>query len=427
MFLFYNPEVMEMMIKKAEILCVGTEILIGDIVNTNAAWLSKELSALGISQYHQAVIGDNSERLAQTVKDTLNNCDLLVMTGGLGPTYDDITKETVASVLGKELVFDREIFDGIKAYFDKRDRTMTENNRKQAYVIEGSKVLKNDMGTAPGILCNTGEKIIILLPGPPSELMPMWKNYARPEIEKYCDKVFVSKNVNIVGMGEAAVASELDEMMKNSVNPTIAPYCKTGETRLRITASAKTKEEAQKMCDDVIEKIKNTKINNYIYGIDTDIAEAVVKELTKRGLKIATAESCTGGLIAKMITDVPGASAVLEGGMISYSNSVKYKALGVSSSLLDRHGPYDHRVAIQMAEGVRRLMDSDVGIGVTGLAGPGGGTAKKPVGLVYIAVCYNKKTEVMKYKFGENQSRDRIRELTAVNAFINTLNILKKG
>ncbi|MBR5516173.1 MAG: competence/damage-inducible protein A [Clostridia bacterium] len=414
-----------MKLERAEILCVGTEILIGDIINTNAAWLSKELSSLGISQYHQAVIGDNSQRLAETVSDTLKNCDLLVITGGLGPTYDDITKETVAKVLNKNLVFDEDVYYDIKDFFRKRERKMTENNRKQAYIIEGAHILKNDMGTAPGLLCETGEKIVVLLPGPPSELMPMWTNYVKPQIQKYCDKIFVSKNVNIVGIGEAAVADVLDEMMKNAVNPTIAPYCKTGETRLRVTASAKTKEEAAAMCDEVIEEIKKTKIGEYIYGIDTDLAEAVVKELTKRGLKIATAESCTGGLIAKMITDVPGSSAVLEGGMVAYSNSVKYRALNVSSSLLDRHGPYDHKVAVQMAEGICRLMDADVGIGVTGIAGPGGGTREKPVGFVYIAVAYNKKSSVMKYKFGEKQSRDRIRELTAANAFINVLEMLK--
>lgn len=420
-----------MVINTAELLCVGTEILIGDIVNTNAAWLSRELSCMGISQYHQAVIGDNSDRLSRTISSTLAECDLLVITGGLGPTYDDITKETVARLMGKELIFSEELYEEIHHFFRHKGKKMTENNRKQAYYIDGCTVLRNDVGTAPGMLCRcmyrNNEKIIVLLPGPPEEMKKMWSCYARPVIEKLTSKVFVSKNINIIRMGEAEVAQKLDELMRTSVNPTVAPYCKTAETRLRITASADTREEASALCDRMIERIRATEVGDYIYGIDTELPIALVELLRKKGLHIATAESCTGGLLAKMITDVSGSSEVFEGGMVTYSNAVKYRALGVSPSVLDRHGPYDHRVALQMAEGAKRIMEADIGVGITGVAGPGGGTEDKPVGTVYIAVYYGRESKVTKFKFGQKLSRDRIRELAAINALIMILEMVKKA
>ncbi len=414
-----------MIIKTAEILCVGTELLLGDIVNTNAAYLSRELASMGIAQYKQSVVGDNSERLEQSIRSALQNCDLLIMTGGLGPTYDDITKETAAKAIGKSLYEDAEVLAHIEHYFKKRGRTMTDNNRKQATVIEGSKVLKNNCGTAPGVFCESDGKVIILLPGPPSEMMPMWQNEAKPLLKEYCDKVLVSRNINIVGIGESAVAEKLGDMMERSTNPTIAPYCKTGEVRLRVTASADTREEALSMCLDTVEEIKATEIGKYIYGYDTTLEEAVVNTLKRKGKILSTAESCTGGLIAKMITDVPGASEVFYGGVNSYHNIIKNKVLGVSSRRLDKYGAVSHQVAVKMAEGVRDLMNSDISVAVTGIAGPGGGTEEKPVGLVYIAVCHNGKTTVKKYKFGHRLSREKIRELTAVNALIDVLNTIK--
>lgn len=414
-----------MIIKTAEILCVGTEILLGDIVNTNAAYLSRELASLGISQYRQSVIGDNSERLEHTIKECLNNCDLLIMTGGLGPTYDDITKESAAKAIGKELYEDAEVLSDIERYFKKRGRHMTDNNRKQANVIKGSTVLKNTCGTAPGVFCETDGKIIILLPGPPSEMIPMWQNEAKPLVAQCCDKVLVSRNINLVGIGESALAQKLRDMMEKAVNPTIAPYCKTGEVRLRVTASANTREEALSMCLDAVEDIKATEVGRYIYGYDTTLEEAVVNTLRRKNKILATAESCTGGLIAKMITDVPGASDVFFGGVNSYHNIIKNKVLGVSSRSLDKYGAVSHQVAVKMAEGVCTLMNSDISVAVTGIAGPGGGTEEKPVGLVYIAVCHNGKTTVKKYKFGHNLSREKIRELTAVNALTDILEAVK--
>ena len=414
-----------MIIRTAEILCVGTEILLGDIVNTNAAYLSRELASLGISQYRQSVIGDNSERLEETIKECLNNCDLLIMTGGLGPTYDDITKETAARAIGRGLYEDAEVLEHIHSYFKKRGRHMTDNNRKQANVIDGSTVLKNVCGTAPGTFCEADGKVLILLPGPPSEMMPMWQNEAKPLVAEYCDRVLVSRNINFIGIGESALAEKLGDMMEKATNPTIAPYCKTGEVRLRVTASADTREEALSMCLDTVEDIKATDVGKYIYGYDTTLEEAVVNTLRRKNKILSTAESCTGGLIAKMITDVPGASDVFFGGVNSYHNIIKNKVLGVSSRSLDKYGAVSHQVAVKMAEGVQALMNSDVSVAVTGIAGPGGGTEEKPVGLVYIAVCHNGKTTVKKYRFGHTLSREKIRELTAVNALTDVLEAIK--
>ena len=347
------------------------------------------------------------------------------MTGGLGPTYDDITKETVAKVIGRQLYEDAEVLEQIHRYFRKRGRHMTDNNRKQANVIEGSTILKNTCGTAPGVFCEVDGKVIILLPGPPSEMIPMWKNEAKPLVEKYCDKVLVSRNINFIGIGESTLAQKLGDMMEKATNPTIAPYCKTGEVRLRVTASADTHEKALSMCLDTVEDIKATEVGKYIYGYDTTLEEAVVNTLRRKNKILSTAESCTGGLIAKMITDVPGASDVFFGGVNSYHNVIKNKVLGVSSRRLDEYGAVSHQVAIKMAEGVQSLMNSDISVAVTGIAGPGGGTEEKPVGLVYIAVCYNGKTTVKKYKFGHTLSREKIRELTAVNALSDVLETLK--
>lgn len=414
-----------MKIRTAEILCVGTEILLGDIVNTNAAYLSRELASMGISQYRQSVIGDNSERLTETIKDCLNNCDLLIMTGGLGPTYDDITKETAAKAIGRGIYEDAEILEEIHRYFKKRGRHMTDNNRKQANVIEGSVVLKNTCGTAPGVFCEADGKVIVLLPGPPSEMKPMWQNEAKPLVAQYCDKVLVSRNINLIGIGESALAEKLGDMMEKATNPTIAPYCKTGEVRLRVTASADTHEKALSMCLDTIEDIKATEVGKYIYGYDTTLEEAVVNTLRRKNKILSTAESCTGGLIAKMITDVPGASDVYFGGVNSYHNTIKNKVLGVSSRSLEKYDAVSHQVAVRMAEGVCALMNSDISVAVTGLAGPGGGTEEKPVGLVYVAICHNGSTSVKKYKFGHTLSREKIRELAAINALSDILEELK--
>ncbi len=400
----------------AEILCVGTEILIGDIVNTNAAYISSRLAALGINQYYQTVVGDNPGRLSEQLRLSLSRCDLVIMTGGLGPTYDDLTKETAAAVMGRKLYCHEESLTRLKGYFASFNRPMTENNLKQAMIPEGSVVFNNDNGTAPGccIEDESANKAIIMLPGPPREMVPMWDDSAEPYLRAHTTEQLYSRNLEITGMGESEVESILSDMMRSSVNPTIAPYCKEGLVRLRITARAKEEKEAYALCDKGIDDIMATRVGEYVYGVDCEIEEALVRLLAEKGLKIAAAESCTGGLISSMITGVAGSSEVYDGSVVSYANRIKHGILGVSGENLESFGAVSEPVAREMAEGICRVIGADVGIAVTGIAGPGGGSPEKPVGTVYIAVSYKGNTEVKLCHFRGN--REKVRRLTAVNA-----------
>ena len=401
-------------IKTAEILCVGTEILIGDIVNTNAAFISKRLADLGFSQYYQSVVGDNPERLKNTIHTSLDRCDLLIMTGGLGPTYDDLTKECAAEALEKKLYLHEESLERMKRFFTNRNQKMPETNIKQAMMPEDSVVFKNDNGTAPGvaIIDEQRNKIIVMLPGPPRELIPMFENEVMPFLRQFSDHMLISKNVNITGMGESAVEIVLRDQMKNAINPTIAPYCKEGEVRLRVTASASNDEEGAVMCDKEIEKIRQTEIGKFIYGIDTDLEHAVVEGLRAKGKTLSLAESCTGGLISKRITDIAGCSDVYAGGCVTYSNQLKNKLIGVKTETLEKFGAVSEECAREMAEGVRLTCGSSIGAAVTGVAGPCGGTPEKPVGLVWCAVSIGDGLTVTK-KLTLSGSRDHIRILSA--------------
>ena len=404
-------------INSAEILCVGTEILIGDIVNTNAAYISQRLAAMGINQYHQGVVGDNPDRLKSFLSQALDRSDLVIMTGGLGPTYDDLTKETVAELMGKKMVLHEGSYTRLKEYFQSRNLQMTQNNIKQAYMPEDCIVLENNYGTAPGAVIENTEKgkVVIILPGPPREMKPMFEEGVIPYLQKLSDEIFVSKNVNIFGMGESKVESILFDIMQSSSNPTLAPYATDGEVRLRITAKAKTKADGEKLCISMIDKLKKTEVGEYIYGIDTSIEESVVKKLTENNMKISVAESCTGGIVTGMITSVSGASAVLEGSVVSYSNRIKSKLLNVDPSMLEEKGAVSQECAIQMARGVRTLMGSDIGVSITGIAGPLGGTEDKPVGTVYVAVSTPDKEECKKLTI-RNNGREYIRNVSAKNA-----------
>lgn len=405
-----------MNIKNAEVLCVGTEILIGDIINTNAAYISQRLASLGINQYHQGVVGDNPERLKKFLSEALNRADLVIMTGGLGPTYDDLTKETVAELMGKKMVLHQESFDRLKAFFADRNLEMTENNVKQAYMPEGCIVLRNNCGTAPGAIIeneHTG-KAAIILPGPPREMKPMFEEGVVPYIESLSDSLFVSKNVNIFGIGESKVENILIDIMKNSLNPTVAPYALDGEVRLRVTSKAPTKEEGEKICLEMIERLKESGVGQYVYGVDTTLEGALVEKLTTLNKKIAVAESCTGGGVTSKITSISGASNVLDGSVVSYANEVKERLLGVERSVLDEKGAVSEECALQMAEGVRKLMKADVGISITGIAGPTGGTIDKPVGTVYIAVSTEEKSECRRLNL-RNNGREYIRNVSAKN------------
>ncbi len=405
-------------IEKSEILSVGTELLLGDIVNTDAAYLARRLAALGINMYHQAVVGDNPERLTEALTLALSRSDLIILTGGLGPTYDDLTKETAASLMGRKMYLHEESLDRMIARFRSRGREITENNKKQAYMPEGAVVFKNDYGTAPGLAIEDEEngKIIILLPGPPRELEPMFREQVEPYLKKFSEKIFFSKNINILGMGESKVEDVLRELMLSSENPTLAPYAKEGEVMLRVTASAKTEEEAEALCDGMIEKVKATEVSEYIYGIDAyPIETALVRELIKKGLTVAAAESCTGGLTAKRITDVSGASAVLHGSIVTYANRIKEQFVGVPHEVLEAHGAVSREVAEAMAKGVRKLFASDIGIAATGIAGPDGGSEEKPVGTVYIAVSSEAYEDVIRLNIGASATRDYIRQVSATN------------
>ena len=292
-----------MKIKNAEILCVGTELLLGEVINTNAAYISRELARLGISVYHTSVVGDNQKRLSEAVKAALDRADLLILSGGLGPTYDDLTKETVAEALDIPMVRDEQILREIEDYFASSDRTMPENNAKQADIPLGALPLKNRTGTAPGVLIERDNKVVALLPGPPFELIPMFEEFLFPRLREMSDTVLVSHNLHIMGMGESEVETHLLDLMKNNTNPSLAPYAKEGEMRLRVGALASSEEEGEKMCAEMIERVKSTPVGEYIYALDAELIEKLTVEmLREKGLTLSCAESCTGGYFGKRIT-----------------------------------------------------------------------------------------------------------------------------
>ncbi len=410
-------------IHTAEILCIGTELLLGDIVNTNAAYLSQKLASLGIGVYRQSVVGDNPERLKVALKEALSRADLVITSGGLGPTYDDLTKETVAEHFGRSMHMDEAVLGEIERYFTNRYGDvcrMTPNNRKQALVPDGAIVLKNPNGTAPGIAIEgEGGKTVILLPGPPREFEPMVDDQVLPYLARRRGEVFFSRNIHIMGMGESAIENELKELMQTSVNPTVAPYAKDGECRLRITARAADSESAAAMCDAVVERIYQSAVGEHIYGVDVEkIEKALVTALTEKGLTISCAESCTGGLIAKRITDVGGASAVFLGGVVTYTNQMKECLLGVEHEVLERYTAVSEPVAAEMAEGVRTRLGTDIGISTTGYAGPGGGDGENPVGTVYVGVSTAAGTKVTRFSFSGMRSREYVRTLAAGRALL---------
>lgn len=414
---------------KAEILCVGTELLLGDIVNTNAVYLAKELAKLGINVYHQAVVGDNPERLKASLKEALSRCDLVITTGGLGPTCDDLTKETAAEVLKLPMEENAEELQHIKEYFKKINRTMTDNNRKQALIPKGAVILKNGFGTAPGILAENNGKFLALLPGPPREMRPMFDNELAPILKKYTGKTLVSRTIHIFNVGESSVESKLKDLMNSLENPTLAPYAKDGEVLLRVTAAAESTEKGYEMIEPVIEKVRETIGNEYIYGIDVgNLQTALVKALHEKNLKIATAESITGGLVSKRITEVSGSSEVFECGVCSYSNNIKHSVLGVSQETLDTFTEYSAETALEMAKGVRRISGADIGISTTGIAGPNGGTDEKPVGLVYVAVDSDNYSDVKKLLLsrGFSEEREFIRYLASSHALYLGLTATKR-
>ena len=397
-----------------ELISVGTEILLGNIVNTNAAFLAEQCATLGLSCYYQTTVGDNEERLTTTIRTALDRSDIIILSGGLGPTQDDLTKESVAKVLGKELVMDNHSKELIAAYFEKKGVKPTDNNWKQALVPEGAIVVDNANGTAPGLIISENEKTVILLPGPPNELIPMFKESIYPYLSEKGTGIIYSKTVKICGIGESKVESEITDLMERQVNPTIAPYAKTGEVHLRVTAKAVDEKSARKLLKPVVKDLKG-RFGSAVYTTEEEVTleQAVVDLLLANNLTVSTVESCTGGMVAARLINVPGVSEVFKSGSITYSNKAKRKIVGVKRSDLEKHGAVSEKVAKDMAKGEAMLTKADVVVSVTGIAGPDGGTVEKPVGLVYIG-CYVKgKITVQKYQF--SGSRAKIRE-SAVSA-----------
>ena len=400
---------------QAEVLSVGTELLLGPPVNTDTTIEAKALSMLGIDLLYAAVVGDNVKRLEKAVHDALERSDILITTGGLGPTGDDLTKETVAAAAGKALALHEPSYKRLMEYFARGG--LSENQIKQAMLPEGCTVLQNDNGTAPGCAFQTAAgKLVVMLPGPPSELEPMLQNYAVPYLAQFQSAVIASHSVHVFGRGEAAVAEMIADLTENS-NPTAAPYAKEGEMFVRVTAKAAPQAEADALCAPVVEEIRR-RVGSFVYSVDVDSLEAlVVDALRAAGKTLATAESCTGGLLAKRITDVAGSSDVFEMGCVTYANRVKEKLLGVPHETLEAHGAVSEETARAMAEGIVRASGADIGVGITGIAGPGGGTAEKPVGLVYIALSDGKSTWVAKRQpAGRMKSREWHRHCAASKA-----------
>lgn len=394
--------------KSAEILCIGTEILMGDIVNTNAAYIAKELTNLGITMYHQTVVGDNPQRLKDSLALAFSRSDIVITTGGLGPTYDDLSKETIASYFGRKLQMDEESLQSVIEFHEKLNIPMPENNKKQAMMPEGATIFPNPNGTAPGCAIEQDGKTAIMLPGPPREMAPMFDHYVVPFLLKDSGKVLLSHNLHFYGIGESLLETKLHALMEKSLNPTVAPYAKTGEVMVRVSAMAKDAAEAEQMMAPVIGEIKET-AGEFLYGIDVgDLQTAAVRVLREKGLQAATAESCTGGYVSKRLTDVNGSSAVFECGVCTYSNRMKQQLLGVKESTLQKYSAVSPETAAEMAAGVRKISGADIGVAVTGNAGPEPSEGK-PVGLVYIAVDSDWHKEV--YEMNINRRDENLREM----------------
>lgn len=394
---------------KAEILCIGTELLHGDITNTNAKNISARLAELGIDVYYHSVVGDNPNRIKKAFELALNRVDLVVTTGGLGPTQDDITKEVAADYFELDMVFDEESLNHIKKIYKRSNRKMTENNLRQAYFPKGSKILKNICGTANGCIIEKTGKIAVLMPGPPIEMNTMLERDVVEYLQHKTNSVVVGEKIIVTGLGESTAETIIMDLIKNQTNPTIAPFAGKGKVVFRITAKASNKEEALKLIEPLKKEILNRFGENaYPENIES-IENFVCQKLIEKELTISTAESCTGGLIASKFVDYPGISKVYKEGFITYTDESKIKRLNVKEETLNKYGAVSKETAEEMARGAALISGSDIGLSVTGIAGPSGGTKEKPVGLVYIGIYYRDKVHVIEknYPGGRNTIRER--------------------
>ncbi|AOR24700.1 competence/damage-inducible protein A [Clostridium taeniosporum] len=399
---------------KVEIVSIGTEILLGDIVNTNSQYLSKELALLGLDVYNQQVVGDNEERIMEAFELAFSRSDIVITTGGLGPTDDDMTKEVASKYFDRELVEDKYSREKIEDYFKSMGKSMPKNNLKQALYPKDSIVVENNNGTAPGIIIEAKGKVMIIMPGPPNEIKPMFEENIKSYLGNKTNAVLYSKVVKIIGIGESSVAEKIKDIIDNQTNPTVAPYAKNGEVELRLTAKANDKAEGLRLIEPVLNDIRE-RLKENIYSISNETIEEVLgKTLINKNLTLASAESCTGGLIASTLISYPGISEVFMEGAVTYSNNAKIRRLGVRKDTLDSYGAVSEQVAIEMAKGICKTAGTDIGISTTGIAGPGGGTPEKPVGLVYIGICINGKAYAKRYLFKGNRSK--VRKLTTICA-----------
>lgn len=411
----------------AEIVAVGTELLMGQVLNTDAQYIARRLSELGVTLHRQVVVGDNPARIREAIHTAIGRADVVITTGGLGPTADDITKETCAEALGLPMERSPEAEKQVRGWFERNNYLMTENNLRQADFAKGAIILENHNGTAPACIVEKDGKAVINLPGPPRELMPLFAESVAPYLARRSGAVIVSRYMRVFGMGESAVESRLHDMMENSLNPTVAPYCSTGEVQLRLTVRVAHESEAAALLDPAEREIR-ARLGNVVYAVTDDpeytMEQALVKALCAAKKTMVTAESCTGGMIASKIVNVSGASDVFLEGCVTYSNAAKMRTLGVKAETLEKFDAVSRETALEMAEGARRRADADYAVSVTGLAGPGGGTPEKPVGTVWLGLATREGVQARLLQLHGN--RERIRTLAALNAMHWVLETVEK-
>lgn len=390
---------------KTALLTVGTEILFGQIVNTNAAFLSQELNNLGYDVMYHYSVGDNPKRLEDLIHFAFHDCDMVITTGGLGPTQDDLTKEVIAKAMGDEIVQNEQCLKDLLGKYEEMGRHMSENNLKQANMPSKAIPLPNDQGTAPGFWLEKDGKIIIAMPGPPREMTNMFKKQVKPRLEKMQDSVIYYKILRAFDLGESKMETVLLPLINGQTDPTIATYAKEGECSLRIASKRATLEEAKEAVSHMEAKVLDI-IGNFVYSCDDEeLIDVVGKMLIEKNISVSCAESCTGGLFAGALTDIPGISSIFDRGIVTYSNRAKIEELGVKAETLDKFGAVSEETACEMAAGLQKKTGSDLCISVTGIAGPGGGTEEKPVGLVYIGIAYEGKVTAVKSQYRDVSRR----------------------
>ncbi len=409
---------------QAEIISIGTEILLGDIVDTNSKYIAKNLKELGYDIHYIISVGDNKERLKKVIKTAINRSDLIVTTGGLGPTEDDLTREAISEASNRHLYKDERLLASIKDYFAKKGYNMTKNNYSQASLPKGAKIIKNDWGTAPGFLISDNNYKIISLPGVPTEMKKMFSNYVLNELTNDNEDIIMSRTLNFFGIGESTLETKIKDILSEQSNPTLALLAGKGEVKLRITAKGKNRDDLKNIIFEK-EKIIKNRVGKYIYGIDkSNLAQKVYELLKNKNSTISLAESCTGGLISHRITQNPGSSTIFKGGYVVYSNNSKIKLLNIKKRDIKKYGAVSKVVAKKMAINIKFKFNTDIGIGVTGIAGPGGGSSQKPVGLVYIGISTNEQTKV--YQLNLKGDRAYNKWMTSQYSFFYLLKNLKE-